>query len=353
MRSRRARGQALAVLVIVLFPLAAAALAVGTVARLVADQTRLQAAVDAAAYSGAALQAEALNHLAVANRTLAANLATTGQMVSIVGHLRALARAARAARAAGVVFPALAPAVGLAGQGFEAAASGAATAARFVVPAAAAASALTVARGRLALASADLRLASRVEARLRAAAPGARLTARSAAALRSAPLSRAVRGGRPVAVIQVARASADRFTAGKSGTPPLGRTWSLARIGKHGTTRLDDAGSVEARDSVGVELPRGARFGVTVRVDAREFGHRGVQGGFALADGRPPSALLVEATLTSVGGRRLAARAAAAAVYRRPGRPEERPDLFGPFWRPRLVPYAAATGRDGRSGAAR
>ncbi len=348
-RQLRQRGQALAVLVVVLLPLAAVALAVGAAARLVADQTRLQSAVDAAAYSAAALQAETLNALAVANRTLAANMVTTGQAVSAVGHLRALARAVRAAQAVGVVFPALAPTLGLAGQGVDAAASAATAAARLVVPMSRVASALEAARGRLALAAADARLAGRVEARLRAAAPGARLSLVSAAALRSAPLSRAVRVGSPADVTRVARASVDRFTAGARGAPPLGRTWTLARVGKRGATRIEDAGTVEATDTIGVDLPRGARFGVTVRVDAAEFGHRRAERAFALVDARRPPALRIEATLPSVWGRRLGARAAAAAVYRRPGRPEESRNLFGPFWRPRLVPYteAAHPGRDG------
>lgn len=335
------RGQALSAFVVVLAPLTGTALAVMAAARLVADQTRLQAAVDAAAYSAAVLEAETLNEVAVANRALVANLATSGQAVSAVAHLRTLARAARAAQAVGVAFPPLAPALGAAARTADGAAATAAAAARVTVPLARAASALEVARTRAAILAADARLAGRVAARLRAAAPDARLTRFSASALRTAPLSRAIRRARPGDVPAVARGSLDAFTAGRRGAPFVGRTFEVARIGKRGDTGLGDDGTVRATDSIGVTLVRGKRFGATVRVDAAEFGHVAPPRGWRLSAAEGPGAVRVEATLLSVAGRQLTARAAARAVYRRPDRPDEAPDLFGPFWRPRLVPYAA------------
>lgn len=347
MTRRRVRqgGQALAVLVVLLLPVAAVSLGVGAVARLVADQARLQAAVDAAAYSVAALEAETLNRVAVANRTLAAHLATASQATSAVAHLRVLARAARAAQSVGVVFPPVAPALATAGQTADGAARAATGLARVVVPLARATSAAEAARTRLALVAADARLPARAEARLRAAAPAARFSTRTALVLRGAPLARAVRMGEAADVSAVSRASLDRFSRGRPGMPPLGRTWRIARVGKDGTTRLDDRGNVEAIDAIGIELSAGKRFGARVRVSASEFGHGGVGQGWRLARPEGPPRVHLEATLVSAGGRRLTARAAAAAVYRRPGRPEEPPDLFGPFWRPRLVPFDARPSR--------
>ncbi len=348
----RQRGQTLPVLVLVLLPITGVALAVTGAARLVADQTRLQAAVDAAAYSGAAMQAETLNGTAVANRTLVAHLVTAGQVTSAVAHLRALARAARAAQAVGVAFPVLAPALGLVGQGADAAAQVAAGVAHAVVPLARGASAVEVGRARAALLAADTRLASRVDARLRGNAPDARLTAASAASLRSAPLARAVGSARPGDLVAVAGASVDAFTAGRQSRPPLGRTWRIARVGKSGSTRLGEGAGLAATDTIGVDLVRGTRFGATVRVTGAEFGHGAVHPGWQLRRAARPAAVRIEATLVSIGGRRLTARAAAAAVYRRPGRTDESPDLFGPFWRPRLVPFhgAATPGRSRSTG---
>lgn len=344
-RAQAQHGQALPVLVAVLAPVAAVALAVGSVARLVADQTRLQAAVDAAAYSAAALQADTLNRVAAANRTLAAHLVTTAQVTSAVAHLRVLARAARAAQSAGAVFPPIGPALGAAAQTADGAAAAATGVARTVVAFARAASAVETGRTVLALGAADARLAARARARLRAAAPAARFTAATEARLRGAALARVVEAGEPADIAVVARASLDPFSAGRPGAPPLGRTWQVVRAGKDGRTRVGEGGAVEATDMVGIRLVEGKGLGFSARVSASEFGHGGVRGGWRLAkpDGPPP--LRLEATLVSVAGRRLTARAAAGAVYRRPGRPGERSDLFGPFWRPRLLPFRADAAR--------
>lgn len=332
-----ARGQTLVALAIVLAPLTALALAVAGTGQLVIDQTRLQAAVDAAAYSAAALEAETLNRVAVTNRVHAAHLVTAAQATSLVSHYRALDRAAHAAAAAGAT-SVLGPALAAIGRATGAAGAAATALARGVVPLARLQDAALAASARAAVARSDAGLGARVERVLREAAPGARLTPAAAATLRSAPLARALTSGDEASLVRVAVGSRDRFTAGERGRPPLGRTWQIARVGKRGTTTLGAGASLEAVDTVGLDLGKRGRVGI--RQDARgsEFGWGRLPALLALRDGPPPP-VRVEATLGSWGGRRLSARAAAAAVYRRPGRPGERPSLFGPFWRPRLVPF--------------
>ncbi len=336
------QGQALLALALVLGPLAAAALAVAGVGRLVSDQARLQAAVDAAAYSAAVLEAEALNAVAVGNRTLAAHLATTAQVTALVSHVRALDQLAEAAGAAGLALPALAPiTVGL-GRTTDLLLAAATGLARTVTPAARRLDPLVSASARLALLRADAGLAARAETVLAANAPGARLTASSRLALRSAPLARAVAAADPASLVAVATASRDRFTAGSAGHPPLGRSWRVGPVAKSGASQLGAGPALRATDRIGLRLPGLRPAMITAAARASEFGHGRLPVARVLRRGRAIPPIRLEASLRSWGGRRLTARAAAAAVYRRPGREAEAPSLFGPFWRPRLVPFGSA-----------
>jgi hypothetical protein len=335
-RPRAARGQALLPLVVLLAPMAALTLAALETARLVADQTRLQTAVDTAAYSAAALQAETLNEIAVANRLLAAHHATTAQVTSLVSHYRAIERAMHAASAAGVAVPALATPLALAGRAAGGAVAATTAVARTTVPLARGADALRASSVRARVLRADAVVPRRVDRVLRAAAPSARVAPTTAIALRSAPLARAITPGRPDDVIRVAAASVEPFTAGRAGRPPRARTFRLARVGKSGATQLGH--HVTAVDRVGLDLGSHGHLGIEARARGREFGQGAVPGGWGLRQGTP-APVRVRATMVS-GGVTLQARAAAAAVYRRPGRPGEMPSLYGPFWRPRLVPWS-------------
>ena len=144
-------------------------------------------------------------------------------------------------------------------------------------------------------------------------------------------------------LLEVATASLDRFTAGRDGRPPVGRIWRLGPGGKTGATRLAAGPGLEATDQIGLALPGGRRAGLAAAARAAEFGHGRLAVAWALRRAPIPPVRL-EATLESWRGYRLTAKAAAAAVYRRPGRAGERPNLFGPFWRPRLVPFATRPG---------
>ncbi len=342
-RRTRADGQTLPGLAVVLAPLTAVVLAVVGAGRLTADQTRVQAAVDAAAYSAAALQAEALNAAATGNRTLVAHLATTAQVTALVSHFRALDRLAEAAAGGGVALPPLAPLAGAFGRATDAAVAGATSLARGVVPLARAQDSLTSAAAGAALLKVDADLARLAEGVLAANAPGARLSPKSRLALRSGPLARSVVPAPGRQLLEVATASLDRFTAGRDRRPPVGRTWRLGPVGKTGSTRLAAGPEIEATDQVGLALPGGRRVGLAAAARASEFGHGRPAAAWALRrEAIPPVRL--EATLESWGGYRLTAKAAAAAVYRRPGRAGERPNLFGPFWRPRLVPFTTRPG---------
>ncbi len=344
LRTASAGGQTLLGLAVVLAPLTAIVLAVAGAGRLVADQTRLQAAADAAAYSAAAREAEALNATAIGNRTLVAHLATTAQVTALVSHVRALDRLAAVAAAAGLALPPLAPLAGAFGRAADAAVAAATSLARGVVPLARVQDSLASAAAAAALLKADTDLARLAEGVLTANAPGARFSPESRLALRSGPLARSVVPASGRQLLEVATASLDRFTAGRDGRPPFGRTWRLAGAGKSGVSRLRDGRGPEASDRIGVDLPGGRRVGFETTARADEFGHRRVAAGWVLRRGESPAPVRLEASVESWGGRRLTAKAAAAAVYRRPGRPAERPSLFGPFWRPRLVPFATRPG---------